>query len=87
MGFDPQTGEFTGMPKNWYLMLKNSNISVTEQKKNPQAVIEVLKWYESKDKDKGFKYMTMGESRLVFVYSIHCILPCLACQQEVSCLI
>lgn len=50
-------------------MLKNSNISVTEQKKNPQAVIEVLKWYESKDKDKGFKYMTMGESRLVFVYT------------------
>ncbi len=61
VGFDPTTGEFTGMPKNWYLMLKNSNISKTEQKKNPQAVIEVLKWYESKDKDKGFKYMTMGE--------------------------
>ena len=61
VGFDPSTGEFTGMPKNWYIMLKNSNISKTEQKKNPQAVIEVLKWYESKDKDKGFKYMTMGE--------------------------
>lgn len=60
VGFDPSTGEFTGMPKTWYVMLKNSNISKTEQKKNPQAVIEVLKWYESKDKDKGFKYMTMG---------------------------
>lgn len=62
VGFDPNTGEFTGMPKNWYLMLKNSNISKLEQKKNPQAVIEVLKWYESsKDMDKGFKYMTMGK--------------------------
>ena len=62
VGFDPSTGEFTGMPKNWHVMLKNSNISKTEQKKNPQAVIEVLKWYESKDKDKGFKYMTMGKN-------------------------
>lgn len=62
VGFDPCTGEFTGMPVNWSVMLKNSNISKMEQKKNPQAVIEVLKWYESsKDKDKGFKYMTMGK--------------------------
>ncbi|KAF7495383.1 Serine/threonine-protein kinase PAK 3 [Sarcoptes scabiei] len=60
VGFDPTTGEFTGMPKNWYVMLKNSNISKMEQKKNPQAVIEVLKWYESsKDLAKGLKYMTM----------------------------
>ncbi|KPM10705.1 phosphorylase kinase gamma subunit-like protein [Sarcoptes scabiei] len=63
VGFDPTTGEFTGMPKNWYVMLKNSNISKMEQKKNPQAVIEVLKWYESsKDLAKGLKYMTMGQS-------------------------
>lgn len=59
VGFDPNTGEFTGMPTNWSVMLKNSNISKLEQKKNPQAVIEVLKWYESNDKDKGFKFMTM----------------------------
>lgn len=71
VGFDPNTGEFTGMPKNWYLMLKNSNISKLEQKKNPQAVIEVLKWYESsKDMDKGFKYMTMGKIRFNFFISI-----------------
>lgn len=70
VGFDPTTGEFTGMPKNWYLMLKNSNISKTEQKKNPQAVIEVLKWYESKDKDKGFKYMTMGECETSNLFSL-----------------
>ena len=46
-------------------MLKNSNISKLEQKKNPQAVIEVLKWYEESTKkdimEKGFKYMTMGK--------------------------
>lgn len=66
VGFDPNTGEFTGMPTNWSVMLKNSNISKLEQKKNPQAVIEVLKWYESNDKDKGFKFMTM---RKYFVWA------------------
>ena len=75
VGFDPSTGEFTGMPKNWYSLLKNSNISKTEQKKNPQAVIEVLKWYESKDKDKGFKYMTMGKwifGSFLYLHSFPC---------------
>ena len=71
VGFDAKTGEFTGMPTNWYLMLKNSNISKTEQKKNPQAVIEVLKWYESKDKDKGFKYMTMGKCVFASGFPLH----------------
>lgn len=75
VGFDPTTGEFTGMPKNWYLMLKNSNISKTEQKKNPQAVIEVLKWYESKDKDKGFKYMTMGECETSNLFPLFLVFP------------
>ena len=71
VGFDPTTGEFTGMPKTWYVMLKNSNISKMEQKKNPQAVIEVLKWYESNDKDKGFKYMTMGMN-IFYVINLMC---------------
>ncbi len=70
VGFDQITGEFTGMPPNWAQLLQNSNISKTEQKKNPQAVLDVLKWYDSshKGKDEG-KYMTIN--RTLGLFSFH----------------
>ncbi|XP_074657601.1 serine/threonine-protein kinase PAK 2-like isoform X5 [Tubulanus polymorphus] len=59
VGFDCHTGEFTGMPESWARLLQNSNISKLEQKKNPQAVLDVLNYYESSGKDKDeSKYMT-----------------------------
>ncbi|ODN05787.1 Serine/threonine-protein kinase PAK 1, partial [Orchesella cincta] len=59
VGFDPITGEFTGMPDEWKAILHSSNISKQEQKNNPQAVIDVLKWFESKANNKQeSKYMT-----------------------------
>ena len=39
------SGEFTGMPESWAKLLQASNISAAEQKKNPQAVVDVLQWY------------------------------------------
>lgn len=37
----------------------SSNISKQEQKKNPQAVLDVLNWYDNSSKEtKGSKYMT-----------------------------
>lgn len=45
VGFDSRTGEFTGMPESWAKLLQASNISAAEQKKNPQAVVDVLQWY------------------------------------------
>ena len=37
----------------------SSNISKQEQKKNPQAVLDVLNWFDSSNKEiKGSKYMT-----------------------------
>ncbi|CAG2182427.1 unnamed protein product, partial [Oppiella nova] len=62
VGFDAITGEFTGMPPNWAQLLQNSNISKTEQKKNPQAVLDVLKWYDSSAKAKDEKYMTINRN-------------------------
>ncbi|XP_008397464.1 serine/threonine-protein kinase PAK 2-like [Poecilia reticulata] len=47
VGFDSVTGEFTGMPEQWARLLQNSNISPSEQKQNPQAVLDVLKFYDS----------------------------------------
>ncbi|KAI1287320.1 Serine/threonine-protein kinase pak-1 [Halotydeus destructor] len=61
VGFDSITGEFTGMPESWLRLLQTSNISKTEQKNNPQAVLDVLKWYDSSHEKQANapKYMTI----------------------------
>ena len=46
VGFDDDTGEFTGLPEAWTRLLVGSNISKEMQKKNPQAVLDVLNYYE-----------------------------------------
>ncbi|CAH1133113.1 unnamed protein product [Ceutorhynchus assimilis] len=59
VGFDPVSGEFTGMPEAWSRLLMNSNISKQEQKNNPQAVLDVLNWYDNTSKEPpNAKYMT-----------------------------
>lgn len=37
VGFDQHTGEFTGLPREWHVLLKASGISQIEQEKNPQV--------------------------------------------------
>uniref|UniRef100_A0A8C3M0Z6 non-specific serine/threonine protein kinase n=1 Tax=Chrysolophus pictus TaxID=9089 RepID=A0A8C3M0Z6_CHRPC len=63
VGFDAVTGEFTGMPEQWARLLQTSNITKLEQKKNPQAVLDVLKFYDSKDtaKQKYLSFSAPGE--------------------------
>jgi len=39
-----------GMPESWARLLQHSNISKSEQKKNPQAVLDVLNYYDSSSK-------------------------------------
>ncbi|XP_063914617.1 serine/threonine-protein kinase Pak [Zophobas morio] len=59
VGFDPVSGEFTGMPEAWSRLLMSSNISKQEQKNNPQAVLDVLNWYDNTTKEPpNTKYMT-----------------------------
>ncbi|KAM8954413.1 serine/threonine-protein kinase PAK 2 isoform 3-T3 [Pelodytes ibericus] len=64
VGFDAVTGEFTGMPEQWARLLQTSNITKLEQKKNPQAVLDVLKFYDSKDtaKQKYLSFSAPGKS-------------------------
>ncbi|KAK6030287.1 kinase domain protein [Ostertagia ostertagi] len=45
VGYDPATGEFTGMPSAWARLLMESQISKQEQQQNPQAVLDALKYY------------------------------------------
>lgn len=48
-----------GMPESWSRLLMNSNISKQEQKNNPQAVLDVLNWYDNSSKEApNAKYMT-----------------------------
>uniref|UniRef100_A0A672ZKI5 non-specific serine/threonine protein kinase n=1 Tax=Sphaeramia orbicularis TaxID=375764 RepID=A0A672ZKI5_9TELE len=70
VGFDAVTGEFTGIPEQWARLLQTSNITKLEQKKNPQAVLDVLKFYDSKETVNNQKYMSFtsggeGDSALV----------------------
>ncbi|KAI4896850.1 hypothetical protein NFI96_016913 [Prochilodus magdalenae] len=62
VGFDAVTGEFTGMPEQWARLLQTSNITKYEQKKNPQAVLDVLKFYDSTGNGKQ-KYLSFSSEK------------------------
>ncbi|EEP76317.1 serine/threonine-protein kinase PAK 3 [Uncinocarpus reesii 1704] len=46
VGFDNETGQFTGLPKEWQIMLQESGISKKEQEEHPQTMVEIMKFYE-----------------------------------------
>ena len=52
-----------GMPEQWARLLQTSNITKLEQKKNPQAVLDVLKFYDSKETASSQKYMSFTGMR------------------------
>ena len=64
------------MPESWAKLLSVSNITPSEQKQNPQAVIDVLKFYDSntkkKEDDKFMNFSKTGSRKLSksFSYSI-----------------
>ncbi|KAG9266972.1 serine/threonine-protein kinase PAK 2b isoform X1 [Astyanax mexicanus] len=62
VGFDAVTGEFTGMPEQWARLLQTSNITKYEQKKNPQAVLDVLKFYDSTGNGRQ-KYLSFSSEK------------------------
>lgn len=45
------------MPKEWTDLLMKSNISKQEQANNPQAVLDVLQYFDTNNKQSS-KYMT-----------------------------
>ncbi len=60
------------MPETWARLLMSSNISKQEQKKNPQAVLDVLNWFDNSGKEvKGSKYMTT--TKMVGKYTINLV--------------
>ncbi|KAI9136066.1 kinase-like domain-containing protein [Paraphysoderma sedebokerense] len=51
VGFDAQTGVFTGLPKEWEELLLSSGISKQEQNAHPQAVLDIIGFYSDAQKE------------------------------------
>ena len=47
VGFDNLTGAFVGLPPEWERLLTTSAITQEDYQKNPEAVIEVLEFYDN----------------------------------------
>jgi hypothetical protein len=63
VGFNSSTGEFTGLPKEWQQLLQESGISRSEQEKNPQAVMEIVKFYQEGHGDVWDKLGNVGANQ------------------------
>lgn len=50
VGFDANSGMFTGLPEQWSSLLTQSNISKEDYARNPQAVLDVLEFYTQQQK-------------------------------------
>lgn len=46
VGYDNQTGQFTGLPKEWQRLLQESGISKQEQEEHPQTMVDIMRFYE-----------------------------------------
>ncbi|KAG0050577.1 signal transducing kinase of the PAK [Gryganskiella cystojenkinii] len=59
VGYNLDTGEFTGLPKEWQQLLQESGISKQDQAAHPQAVIDIIGFYtdtqEGKQSDAVWK--------------------------------
>ncbi|KAF9363327.1 signal transducing kinase of the PAK, partial [Mortierella sp. NVP85] len=52
VGYNLDTGEFTGLPKEWQQLLQESGISKQDQAAHPQAVIDIIGFYTDSQKGK-----------------------------------
>ncbi|KAK9719987.1 hypothetical protein K7432_004405 [Basidiobolus ranarum] len=50
VGFNPDTGEFIGLPKEWQALLQQAGITKQDQKAHPQAVIDAINFYTDNTK-------------------------------------
>lgn len=50
VGYNQETGEFTGLPREWEILLTEAGISKIEQQANPQAVIDIMGFYSETQK-------------------------------------
>ncbi|RDW75228.1 putative STE20 [Coleophoma cylindrospora] len=46
VGYDNQTGQFTGLPKEWQRMINDSGITKKEQEQHPQTIVDIVGFYK-----------------------------------------
>ncbi|KAF1809721.1 Pkinase-domain-containing protein [Eremomyces bilateralis CBS 781.70] len=46
VSIDNETGQFTGLPKEWQTILQQNGISEAEQKQNPEAIMKIVGFYK-----------------------------------------
>lgn len=61
------------MPESWAKLLQSANISKMEQKQNPQAVLDVLNYYDTSSKERReSKYMINMKPSSKMLRSVLC---------------
>ncbi|RKF79692.1 Serine/threonine-protein kinase ste20 [Golovinomyces cichoracearum] len=55
VGYDNQTGKFTGLPKEWQRMITNSGITKREQDENPHVVAAIVGFYQESTEKGGYE--------------------------------
>ncbi|KAI9841415.1 MAG: signal transducing kinase of the PAK [Thelocarpon superellum] len=53
VGYDNETGQFTGLPKEWQRMIEESGITRREQEQNPQTIMDIVTFYKDTAEGKG----------------------------------
>ncbi|KAI9151217.1 hypothetical protein H9P43_009832 [Blastocladiella emersonii ATCC 22665] len=51
VGYNPDTGEFTGLPPDWQALISMSGISKQEQSAHPQTVLDIIGFYQDATKE------------------------------------
>ncbi|XP_071518541.1 serine/threonine-protein kinase PAK 2-like [Panulirus ornatus] len=59
--FNPVTGDLEGLPEDMKRLLETSKITKEDQKQNPQAVYQALKYFQNPSNHNANKYMTQHE--------------------------
>ncbi|WRT69084.1 uncharacterized protein IL334_006067 [Kwoniella shivajii] len=49
VGFDYNTGQYTGMPQEWQKILDENGITRAEQEENPNEVLAVVQYFKNRD--------------------------------------
>lgn len=57
VGYNPETGEFTGLPKEWQMLLEQAGITKKEQQAHPQAIMDIIGFYSESQKTQDEYYM------------------------------
>ncbi|KAK9701387.1 hypothetical protein K7432_011738 [Basidiobolus ranarum] len=63
VGFNPDTGEFTGLPREWHILLQEAGITKQEQKANPQAVLDAIGFYTDNKKKEEAVWSKFNHSK------------------------